>query len=90
VNKSCKFCASVSYGSEDIGRQIWSQKIWAKNEAEKKLSPKNVNGSKKVSAKRKSLNFGTVTKEHKLYKISNTRKFIFHVTRLNIFLIFKI
>jgi len=35
VNKSCKFCASVSYCSENMGRQIWSQKIWAKNEAEK-------------------------------------------------------
>ena len=35
VNKRCKFRASSLYGSEDMGRQIWSQKIWAKNEAEK-------------------------------------------------------
>jgi len=45
---SCAFCRapdseqmlqilrlSISYGSEDMGRQNWSQKIWAKNEAEK-------------------------------------------------------
>ena len=35
VNERCKFCASNLYGSEDMARQTWSQKIWAKNEAEK-------------------------------------------------------
>jgi len=27
LNKSCKFCVFSSYGSEDMGRQIWYQKI---------------------------------------------------------------
>jgi len=40
ANTRCKFYASSSYDSEDTGRQSWSQKIWAKNEAEKNKSEK--------------------------------------------------
>jgi len=46
MNRSCKFCAFSSYGSEDMARQSWSQKIWAKNKAEKNCQ-NNVNSSKK-------------------------------------------
>jgi len=42
---------SSLYSSDDMGRQSWSQKIWAKSEAEKR-SPKHANGRNHVIAKR--------------------------------------